>query len=71
MWDLREAFQQRITESEFLGADLLLRCKVGDEVLTVRVDGQRHFQVGEALGPAGRPTPCTALIDMDCASRYQ
>lgn len=38
-----------ITESEFLGADLLLRCKVGDEVLTVRVDGQRHFRAGDKV----------------------
>lgn len=38
-----------ITESEFLGADLLLRCKVGDEVLTARVEGQRNFNVGDRV----------------------
>ena len=50
-----------ITESEFLGADLLLRCKVGDEVLTVRVDGQRHFQVGETLGLCWSPDAVHSL----------
>ncbi len=38
-----------VTDSEFLGADLLLRCKVGSELITVRVDGQQRFRPGDGV----------------------
>lgn len=38
-----------VTDSEFLGADLLLRCRVGNELVTARVDGQRRFAPGDTV----------------------
>ncbi len=55
-----------VTASEFLGADLLLRCKVGDEVLTARVDGQRQYQTGATVGLAWSSA---AVHSFDCNGR--
>ena len=34
---------------EYLGADLVLRCAIGSETLTVRADGQTEASVGQAV----------------------
>ncbi|MET0543636.1 MAG: ABC transporter ATP-binding protein [Variovorax sp.] len=40
----------RVQSAEYLGADLVLRCAVGSEILLVRADGQRHAEPGEQIG---------------------
>jgi len=44
-----------VVATEYLGADCLLRCSVGDEELTVRASGQRHPASGEHVLLGWRP----------------
>ena len=45
-----EGWPAVVQSSEYLGADLVLHCAIGSEVLLVRADGQRHCPVGEQVG---------------------
>ena len=45
-----EGWPAVVQGSEYLGADLVLRCAIGSEVLLVRADGQRHCPIGEQVG---------------------
>ncbi|RMX06343.1 ABC transporter ATP-binding protein [Corticibacter populi] len=47
--DQTAALRARVLSFEYLGADLVLRCEVGSEALTLRVDGQQNLQVGDEL----------------------
>lgn len=47
--NLNGSVQATVTDSEFLGADLLLRCRVGTELVTARVDGQQRFLPGDTV----------------------
>ena len=38
-----------VTGQEYLGADLVLRCRVGNESLTVRAGGQHHAHTGSTV----------------------
>ena len=40
---------------EYLGADVVLRCQVGSEQITVRAPGQQAVQAGQALPLAWPP----------------
>ncbi len=39
----------RVLSTEYLGADLVLRCQVGSETLLVRADGRQRAQVGDEV----------------------
>lgn len=39
-----------ITASEYLGADSLVRCRIGSEHMAVRVSGQQVFESGQRVG---------------------
>lgn len=44
-----------ITASEYLGADSLIRCKIGNEQVAVRIAGQQVFDAGQAVQLAWSP----------------
>jgi sn-glycerol 3-phosphate transport system ATP-binding protein len=41
--------QAEVKSTEYLGADLLLRCSIGSEQLSLRVDGKHSIAVGETI----------------------
>ena len=38
-----------VRESEYLGADCLLRCRIGDQEIAVRAPGQNRFDAGQEV----------------------
>jgi sn-glycerol 3-phosphate transport system ATP-binding protein len=44
-----------VSDCEYLGADSLVRCKIGSEQITARIAGQREFNRGQVVGLAWPP----------------
>ena len=54
-----EGISARVTNVEFLGADTVVACAVGDQFVTARVLGQGRVEARrERSSRIGAPTPC-------------
>jgi sn-glycerol 3-phosphate transport system ATP-binding protein len=40
----------RVESAEYLGADLVLRCAIGNQILLVRTEGQQRVETGQQIG---------------------
>ena len=49
------AAQAKITGLEYLGADLVLRCAIGSEFITVRTQGHMSWQLGDEVSLTWQP----------------
>ena len=54
-WADAQGVPARVTGQEYLGADVVLRCAIGSEPITVRAPGQQQAAVGAAAQLAWQP----------------
>ncbi|MNY52560.1 TOBE domain protein [compost metagenome] len=47
--ETQPGFDAQVVGQEYLGADLVLRCQIGSEVLTVRAPGPQQVPTGAPL----------------------